>query len=223
MRLLIVEDDAPLAEGLAANLRLSGYAVDWLSTADQALAALAVESFDAVVLDLNLPDADGLTVLRQARSRGVKTPVLILSARDEIEDRVQGLNLGADDYLIKPFDLSELEARLRVLIRRAHGGQVLNEVTVGQLTVDLAQRRAFLRDHDLGLTAREFTLLQHLALRQGQVMAKDLLLGRLVDFDQSMSANAMDILVHRVRKKLDGSGVNLRTLRGLGYLLEAQP
>lgn len=222
MRLLLVEDDAPLGEGLSGSLRLGGYAVDWVKLGAQASAALAVETFDAVVLDLNLPDGDGLSLLQAWRQQGIRTPVLILSARDEIHDRVKGLNLGADDYLVKPFDLAELEARLRVLIRRMQGGQVVNQITVGELVLDMSQRRGMLAGRDLQLTPREFGLLQALGLKAGQVLPKEMLLGRLVDFDQDMSANALDILIHRVRKKLEGSPLNLRTLRGFGYMLEVQ-
>ena len=208
-------------EGLAGSLRLGGYAVDWVKLGAQASAAVAVESYDAIVLDLNLPDADGLTLLQQWRNQGVRAPVLILSARDEIHHRVQGLNLGADDYLVKPFDLTELEARLRVLIRRMQGGQTNNQVNLGGLLLDLTQRRAQLDGKELPLTPREFALLQTLALKGGQVVSREVLLGRLTDFDQDMSDNAMDILIHRVRKKLEGSTASLRTLRGFGYLLES--
>ena len=223
MRLLLVEDDAPLAEGLAASLRLGGYSVDWMTLGSRASAALAVETFDAVILDLNLPDTDGLTLLKQWRNQGVRTPVLILSARDEIDDRVRGLDLGADDYLTKPFDVAELEARLRVLIRRMQAGLVDNMIDVGPLKLDINARRAYLGEHDLALTAKEFALMQMLAMKAGQVQAKEQLLSRLSDFEQDTSANALDILVHRLRKKLDGSTLVIRTLRGFGYLLEHKP
>jgi DNA-binding response OmpR family regulator len=223
MRLLLVEDDAPLAEGLAASLRLGGYSVDWMTLGSRASAALAVETFDAVILDLNLPDTDGLTLLKQWRNQGVRTPVLILSARDEIDDRVRGLDLGADDYLTKPFDVAELEARLRVLIRRMQAGLVDNMVDVGPLKMDLNARRAYLGDQDLALTAKEFALMQMLAMKAGQVQAKEQLLSRLSDFEQDTSANALDILIHRLRKKLDSSTLVIRTLRGFGYLLEHKP
>lgn len=222
MRLLLVEDDAPLATSLAASLRLGGYAVDWMATGRAADASLAVESFDAVVLDLNLPDTDGLTLLRQWRARGLRTPVLILSARDGLDERVAGLDLGADDYLTKPFDVPELEARLRVLIRRMQAGLVDNRVVVGPLALNLSARRAELHGQDLSLTAREFALLQQLAIKAGQVVSREQLIGRLTDFDQDMSANALDILMHRLRKKLEGSGLALRTLRGFGHLLEQE-
>ncbi len=223
MRLLLVEDDEPLATGLTAALRLGGYMVDWFACARDADGAVLVTEYDAIVLDLNLPDLDGLDLLRQWRRRGVHTPVLILSARDDIEDRVSGLDVGADDYLTKPFDLLELEARLRVLIRRVQAGQSDNRIEIGPLLLDLQARRAWLSGQDMQLTLKEFMLLQALALKSGQVQTKDQLIQRLTDFDQDMSANALDILIHRLRKKLDGSALSVRTLRGFGYLLESQP
>ncbi|WP_294638669.1 response regulator [uncultured Aquabacterium sp.] len=222
MRLLLVEDDAPLASGLAATLRLGGYAVDTVTTLADARAAVAAHRFDAAILDLNLPDGDGLALLRAWRNQRVRLPVLILSARDAIEDRVGGLDLGADDYLTKPFDLPELEARLRVLIRRNQGGWDRSLVEVGPLSVDTAARRATLNGIDMGLTAREFALLRMLAMRAGQIQPKEALMARLSDFEQDMSPNALDILVHRLRKKLADSGLAIRTLRGLGYLLEEE-
>ena len=222
MRLLLVEDDEPLAQGLAASLRLGGYSVDRVATGSQALAATAVARFDAIVLDLNLPDTDGLTLMRTWRDQRLPTPVLILSARDELTDRVTGLDLGADDYLTKPFDLTELEARLRVLIRRMQAGVSQNVLTLGELTLDLTARRAHLHQEPLPLTAKEFALLQAFVLKVGQVLSKEHLIGKLTDFDQDMSANALDILIHRLRKKLEGSSLSVRTLRGFGYLLESQ-
>ncbi len=223
MRLLLVEDDEPLAEGLAGSLRLGGYAVDWVKLGAHAQAAIAVTPYDAIVLDLNLPDIDGLNVLKAWRNQGMRSPVLILSARDDIEDRVKGLDLGADDYLVKPFDVTELEARLRVLIRRMQAGLVDNQVEIGPLTLDLSARRAQLSKQELPLTAKEFALLQLLAIKAGQVLPKEQLISRLSDFEQDMSANALDILIHRLRKKLEGSALAIRTLRGFGYLLEQVP
>lgn len=222
MRLLLVEDDRPLAESLAANLRLSGHVVDWFDTLARAHAACAVGSFDAVVLDLNLPDGDGLTLLQQWRNQGIKTPVLILSARDELADRVRGLDIGADDYLTKPFELQELEARLRVLMRRMQVGLVHNTIEVGPLSLDLGARRAFLHALPLSLTAKEFASLQALAMRSGQVITKEQLIAKLTDFDQDMSSNALDILIHRLRKKLDHPDIEIRTLRGFSYVLESR-
>jgi len=222
MRLLLVEDDEPLATGLTASLRLGGYNVDWFGTAREADGAVLVTSYDTIVLDLTLPDMDGLDLLRQWRKRGLRTPVLILSARDDIEDRVTGLDVGADDYLTQPFELPELEARLRVLIRRVQAGMVDNRLEIGPLVLDLRARRAWLGQQDMHLTLKEFTLMQALAMKSGQVQGKEQLIQRLTDFDQEMSANALDILIHRLRKKLDGSTLGIRTLRGFGYLLEQQ-
>lgn len=222
MRLLLVEDDRPLAESLAANLRLSGHVVDWFDTVARAHAACAVGSFDAVVLDLNLPDGDGLTLLQQWRNQGIRTPVLILSARDELGDRVRGLDIGADDYLTKPFELQELEARLRVLVRRMQAGMISNTIEVGPLQLDLGARRATLNGDPLGLTAKEFAALQALAIKAGQLIHKNQLIAKLTDLDQDMSSNALDILIHRLRKKLEGSAIELRTMRGFGYVLESR-
>lgn len=222
MRLLLVEDDEPLAQGLASSLRLGGHVVDWVSTGAQAQAATTGTLFDAIVLDLNLPDTDGRHLLRTWRAQGIHTPVLILSARDDISDRVGALDQGADDYLTKPFELVELEARLRVLIRRVQAGVGSNVIEAGPLTLDLSGRQAQLRGEPLALTVKEFALLQALVMKLGQVSSKDYLIFKLTDFDQDMTINALDILMHRLRKKLDQSGVSIRTLRGFGYLLECQ-
>lgn len=219
MRLLLIEDDRPLAEGLAGTLRLSGYSVDWLESGTAGDEALRCERFDGVILDLNLPGCDGFEVLRRLRGRGDLTPVLILSARDETGERVRGLDLGADDYLTKPFEPSELEARLRAMIRRSCGS-ASNLIRVGALSLDSAARRASLAGEALELTPREYAVLEVLVLHRGQVVAKAQIASSLCAWDEELSANALDILIHRLRRKLEGSGVELRTLRGFGYLLE---
>ena len=220
MKLLLVEDDEPLARSLVASLRLSGHVVDWVARASQADTALRLETFDAMVLDLNLPDGDGLSRVSAWRGRGLRAPILILSARDTVEDRVRGLDQGADDYLTKPFEVAELEARLRVLVRRTQANGAETRLGIGAVVLDMAARRAELHGQDLALTGREFELLQALTLKQGQVLSREHLTSRLTDFDQTMTANALDILVHRLRKKLEHSGLHLRTLRGFGYQLE---
>ena len=219
MRLLLVEDDQPLASGLVEALRHGGYSVDWMANGSDGDAALTTERFDAVILDLNLPGRDGFEVLRRLRARGTPVPVLILSARDDTGDRVRGLDLGADDYLVKPFELSELEARLRALIRRGQGVSS-NLVSVGRLSLDMATRQASIDEVALELTAREFAMLQVLAMRAGQVVSKAQLIDSLCDWDQVMTPNAIDIQIHRLRKKLEAADVSIRTLRGFGYLLE---
>jgi two-component system OmpR family response regulator len=220
MRLLLVEDDQPLATGLVEALRHGGYSVDWMDNGLDGETALLTQNFDAVVLDLNLPGRDGFEVLRRLRARGSAVPVLILSARDDTVDRVRGLDLGADDYLVKPFELSELEARLRALIRRGQGISS-NLVAIGRLNLDIAARRASIGGDQLDLTAREFATLQVLVMRAGQVVSKSQLADSLCDWDQVMTPNAIDIQIHRLRKKLETADVSIRTLRGFGYLLEA--
>ncbi|MBS0512973.1 MAG: response regulator transcription factor [Proteobacteria bacterium] len=219
MRLLLIEDDRPLAEGLSETLRLGGYAVDWVDTGTAGDTALLTGSFDGVILDLNLPGRDGFGVLQRLRTRGDFTPVLVLSARDETTDRVRGLDLGADDYLTKPFEVVELEARLRAMLRRSKGAAA-NEMVIGPLRLDATARRATLGDEPLELTAREFGILELLAMRRGQVVSKTRLANSLSDWTQDLTANALDILIHRLRKKLEGSQVEIRTLRGFGYLLD---
>ena len=219
MRILIVEDDPVLSDGLVRSLRGSDYAVDSASDGGEADHILSTGSYDLVILDLGLPRLDGYDVLKRLRRRGSKTPVLILTALDSLEDRVKGLDLGADDYLTKPFDLPELEARVRALIRRGHsGGGSL--ITHGALTLDTAGRRALLAGEPLELSAREIGVLEVLMMRSGRVVNKDQLAEELYGWDEEVSANAIEVYVHRLRRKLEPAGVTIRTIRGLGYLLE---
>jgi two-component system OmpR family response regulator len=219
MRILIVEDDPVLSDGLIRSLRSSDYAVDSATDGAAADHILSAGSFDLVILDLGLPRLEGYEVLRRLRRRGSKTPVLILTALDSLEDRVKGLDQGADDYLTKPFDLPELEARVRALIRRGQsgGGSLLSH---GTLTLDTAGRRASLAGEPLELSAREIGVLEVLMLRSGRVVNKDQLAEELYGWDEEVSANAIEVYVHRLRRKLEPAGVTIRTIRGLGYLLE---
>jgi two-component system OmpR family response regulator len=219
MRILIVEDDPVLADGLTRSLRGSDYAVDSAIDGGEADHVLSTQSYDLVILDLGLPKLEGYEVLRRLRRRGSKTPVLILTAFDTLDDRVKGLDLGADDYLTKPFDLPELEARLRALIRRGQsgGGSLLSH---GVLTLDTAGRRAMLDGEPLELSAREIGVLEVLMLRSGRVVNKDQLAEELYGWDEEVSPNAIEVYVHRLRRKLEPAGVTIRTIRGLGYLLE---
>ena len=219
MRILIVEDDPVLSDGLIRSLRGSDYAVDSATDGAEADQILSAHSFDLVILDLGLPKLEGYEVLRRLRRRGSKSPVLILTALDTLEDRVKGLDLGADDYLAKPFDLPELEARVRALIRRGQsgGGSVLSH---GALTLDTTGRRAQLDGEPLELSAREIGVLEVLMLRSGRVVNKDQLAEELYGWDEEVSANAIEVYVHRLRRKLEPAGVTIRTIRGLGYLLE---
>jgi two-component system OmpR family response regulator len=219
MRLLIVEDNRALAENVASAFQAKGYAVDCVADGEEADAALHNQSYDLVILDLGLPALDGLEVLRRLRRRKSRVPVLILTARDALADRVQGLNLGADDYLGKPFALAELEARAGALIRRGVGGEAA-VIEHGRLTVDTGARVARAGGATLELPRREFNLLEVLLARRGQVVSKEILLEKLFGFDEEVGINAVEIYVHRLRKRLEPVGVRIRTVRGLGYLLE---
>jgi two-component system OmpR family response regulator len=222
MRILIVEDDAILADAISGELRKARYAVDCLASGGSADSALLSQDYDAVILDLGLPDMDGLEVLRRLRKRGKRVPILILTARDAVDDRVRGLDLGADDYLIKPVELQELAARMRAVVRRAQGA-FDGQVAVGKLILDPAGRRVSMDGASMELSSREFAVLEILMMRKGRVVSKDALMQGLYESDQEVGVNAVEILVHRVRKKVQNTGVNIRTVRGLGYLLESTP
>ena len=219
MRILIVEDDLVLADGLKSSLTQSGYAVDLMTSGIDADGVLAYQTFDLVLLDLGLPKLNGFEVLKRLRGRGSKMPVLILTANDDIDNRVKGLDLGADDYLSKPFNLAELEARVRALIRRGQaGGSAI--ISVGKLQLDTTSRAAAYNDASLNLSARELAVLEILILKAGKVVNKEQMLEKLCNFDEDISDNALEVYLHRVRKKLELSDINIRTIRGLGYMLE---
>ncbi len=219
MRVLVVEDNVALSHTLADALRAKGYAVDRVESGEDADTALRTQPYDLVILDLCLPDLDGLEVLRRLRKRKSRVPVLVLTSRDALEDRVQGLNLGADDYLGKPFALAELEARAGALIRRGVGGEAA-VIVHGRLALDTAARVARVDGEPIDLPRRELSLLEVLLVHRGRVVAKQALLEKLFDGDEEAGLNAVEIYVHRLRKKLEPAGVRVRTVRGLGYLLE---
>ena len=222
MRLLVAEDDPILADALSHALRGAGHAVDSVGDGASADAALASSSFDVVVLDLGLPRMDGLEVLRRLRGRRATVPVLILSAHDTVDDRVRGLDLGADDYLAKPFELAELEARLRALARRAgHAGQSI--VQHGELTFDTVGRVARLSGEVVELSARELSVLEILLAREGRLVSKEQIVDHLCRWDEEVSENAVEVYMHRLRRKLEPGGVKITTLRGLGYCLNRVP
>jgi two-component system OmpR family response regulator len=222
MRILLVEDDAVLHGVIRSSLQDSGNRVDSARTLDEAGHLWSVQSYDAVVLDLNLPDGSGLTALRAARARGDRAAVLVLTARNRIEDRIAGLDAGADDYLGKPFELGELAARLRALARRVHGADDVAEV--GGLRFERNVGRFFVvggaATSELELPAREHDVLVQLMTPPGRVVSKKVLADKLSGFDDHLGANALEAFVSRLRKKLVGSGSTIRTLRGLGYLIE---
>jgi len=222
MRILIVEDDSVIADGLTRSLRGADYAVDCVNSGAEADHVLAAQPYDLVILDIGLPGLDGLEVLRRLRRRGAAVPVLMLTARDSLTDRVKGLDIGADDYMVKPFDLRELEARVRALIRRGQSGGA-SALTHGSLVVDTAGRRATLAGETLELSARELGVLEVLMMRSGRVVNKEQLAEQLYGWDEEVGPNAIEVYVHRLRRKLEPAGVSIRTIRGLGYLLEKDP
>jgi two-component system OmpR family response regulator len=219
MRILIVEDDELLASGLTRALAIPGYAVDHVSNGEKALLALDAEHYDLLVLDIGLPGIDGFGVLRRVRERRQTLPALILTARDAVSDRVRGLDLGADDYMTKPFALGELEARVRALLRRGHHAQSA-QLSCGALLMDTLAHRAWLNHKAINLTAREWGVLEYLLMRQGQVLSKDKIMQAVCNWDEEISSNAVEVYMSRLRTKLDPAGVHIRTVRGYGYLLD---
>ena len=216
MRILLVEDDKLLGDGVQAGLAQSGFIVDWVRDGVAAELALKTGEYSGVVLDLGLPRLSGLELLARLRRGGDKVPVLILTARDRVEDRVKGLDGGADDYLVKPFDLHELAARLRALIRRA-SGEAAPKLRVGEIELDPAARCVSFRGRPVELSVREFALLQELMLNAGRVLSREQLAQRLYSWGEEIESNAIEVHVHHLRKKL--SPELLRTVRGVGYLL----
>ena len=219
MRVLLAEDNPQLATWLTKALRQKQFAVDCLNDGAAADHSLSIEDYDAVILDLTLPGMDGLEVLRRMRQRGSRTPVLVLTARTTLDERVKGLNLGADDYLAKPFELAELEARLNALIRRSQGGGS-SSLVLGPLEYESSGRMFRLDGKPLALRPREHAVLEVLMLRAGRAVSKEALFEKIFDLDATANADAVEIYIHRLRKRLDGSGVAIVTLRGLGYTLE---
>ena len=220
MRILIAEDDQVLADGLLRTLRASGAVVDHVATGSEADAALLTShGFDLLILDLGLPRLHGLDVLRALRARGSTLPVLILTAADSVEQRVQGLDAGADDYMAKPFELAELEARVRALLRRGMG-TASNTIRHGPLEYDQSTRMASIDGHVIELSARELGLLEVLLQRAGRLVSKEQLVEHMCQWGGEVSHNAIEVYVHRLRKKIEKGPIRIATVRGLGYCLE---
>lgn len=219
MRILLVEDDAMLADAIARAFTQAAHAVDVVNNGQDADGALLTTDYDIVLLDIGLPGLDGLEVLKRARMRRSTVPVLVMTARDTVEDRVGGLDLGADDYITKPFHLSELEARVRALIRRAHlAGSP--DLVHGRLKLDTAGRRLYCDTDPLEVSAREFAVLELLLLRAGKVVTKQQILESLYGWEDVSASNTAEVFIYRLRKKLESCGVDIRTVRGMGYLIE---
>jgi two-component system OmpR family response regulator/two-component system response regulator QseB len=220
MRILLVEDDRLLGDGVKAGLCGAGFAVDWVRDGEAALAAVAAESFAAIVLDLGLPRRDGLSVLSALRGAGNGVPVLVLTARDQVADKVRCLDLGADDYVVKPFDLDELAARLRALARRARG-RAEASLRHGDVVLDPAARSVTLRGEPVVLTGREFDLLQMLLEAAGRVLTRRGLDEQLYAWGEAVGSNALEVHIHHLRKKLGADLI--RTVRGVGYMVDEAP
>ena len=220
-RILLVEDDPSLARGLSATLRASGYAVDIAEDGEAAWQMAGDEPYALITLDLGLPDMSGLEVLRRIRAAGNKVPVLILTARDALEDRLIGLDMGADDYMLKPFEPTELEARIRALLRRARG-EAEAVMTIGRLTIDTARGIAAIDGRSVDLRRREWAVLERLSARVGKVVDKDRLSAEVFGYDEAVAPNAIEVYIARLRRKLEPDGPRIRTIRGLGYVLDAQ-
>ena len=221
MRILLTEDDSALADLLTRACRQEGHSVDWVSDGVAADLALTTESYDALLLDLGLPRMSGLEVLKRLRRRGSRLPVMILTARDAIADRVAGLDSGADDYLPKPFAVAELQARLRALVRRHQGAATSARLELGRLSFDATTRQVYLDGKEVELSSREREVLSSLLHRAGKVISKQTLTAAISSWDVTVGSNAVEVYVHRLRKKLEPGGISIRTVRGLGYLIEA--
>jgi len=219
MRILIVEDDAALASGIARILEGEGHAVDVLERGEQAVLGARHERFDMMILDVGLPGIDGFEVLRRLRSAADRTPVLMLTARDSLDDRIRGLDLGADDYLAKPFAMPELTARVRALVRRSQA-QIGPRIVHGPLVLDTLARRAQLAGQPLELAAREWAVLEVLLARVEKIVSKEAIIQAVASWGEELTLNAIEVYVSRLRAKLDAAGVRIRTVRGFGYMLE---
>jgi len=221
MRDLIIEDDKVLTDGLSRYLQQSGYVVDVAANGTAADTMLATEEFGLAILDIGLPGMDGFEVLRRIRRRQTYLPVLVLTARDALEDRVHGLDLGADDYLVKPFALQELEARIRAIIRRGQSPKG-TKLSYGALVMDADAKRAWLAESPLRLTAREWLVLEFLVMRAGKIVNKDQIVSAISTWDADVSHNALEVHISRLRSKLEPAGLKIHSIRGFGYYLEQQ-
>lgn len=220
MRILLVEDNEDLGEAIEKRLRNAGHSVEWVRDGNDVVPTAEGDDFDAVALDLMLPNRDGIGLIAELRKHKFNAPILVITARSEIDDKVSLLDLGADDYLVKPFDLRELEARLRALIRRT-GGRATSTLGVGNLEMDLAGLNASVAGKSLELGRREFRLLEILVTNVDRVVPKERLMNQLFNFDEAVSVNALELHISRLRKKLEAANIEIGTVRGVGYVVRA--
>ncbi len=220
MRILVVEDDSKIASFIAKGLKQAGYAVDRCADGEEALALAETTSYDAAVVDVMLPKLDGLSFIQRLRSRKIRTPVIILSAKASLDDRIKGLQAGGDDYLTKPFAFSELTARLHALIRRATQTAEPTRLTAGDLTLDLLSRAVTRGGQQVELQTREFALLEYLMRHAGRTVTKTMILEHIFDYSFDPQTNVVDVLMHRLRAKMDPDKTRLHTIRGVGYVLK---
>lgn len=220
MRLLLVEDDLMIGAGVRKGLRQDGFSVDWVQDGRAVAAALGNAVYDMMLLDLGLPGKDGLQILKTVRQQGNRIPILILTARDAVSDRVHGLDAGADDYLVKPFDLDELGARIRALLRR-HSGRAEPVIRIGELTLNPATREVLLQETPLSLSAREYALLEALADRPGVVFSLAQLEEKIYGWDEEIESNTIEVYIHALRKKLGSNFI--KNVRGVGYMIPKKP
>jgi two-component system response regulator TctD len=219
LRILLIEDAEDLGDAIVARLRASGYAVEWIRDGAEVGDRPKEEAFDAIVLDVMLPGRDGFSILSDLRRLGLDTPVLVITARSEVDDKIGLLDLGADDYLVKPFDLREFEARLRAVMRRP-AGMTASVIEIGALSLDVASRTLRVEGRPVECGRREFRLLEALVGRLGQVVQKERLMGQVFSLDEDVSVNALELHVSRLRRKLQDSGVEIVTVRGIGYMAQ---
>lgn len=217
MRLLLIEDDELLGDALKTGLTQFGYIIEWLKEGDIALSAIKNEAFDLIILDLVIPKLLGMTLLKNVRKNNIKTPILILTARDSVEDRIIGLDSGADDYMTKPFDLNELSARIRALIRRSQG-RADDKIYYENIILDPAAHSVLLNNKPINVPRREFALLHKLLENAGKVLSRDLLMQTIYGWDEDLDSNALEVHIHNLRKKLNANLI--KTIRGVGYLVE---
>lgn len=217
MRLLLIEDDELLGDAVKTGLTQFGYVVDWLKDGESARLALKTESFELVILDLSLPKLPGLSLLKSIRQAGNKTPVIILTARESVEDRIEGLDAGADDYMFKPFDLNELSARIRALIRRSQGRADML-IKYKNITMDPSAHTVLLNHEEVNISRREFSLLQKLLENTGHALSREQLMQSMYGWDDDLDSNVLEVHIHNLRKKLQADFI--RTIRGIGYIAE---